>query len=104
VINEHNFPLWSATLAPKQEQSQTFTQKSSWKRFSTATTRLPRLQFPRISKPIAKTPSTRQQTFLPNLSVCVTFRAVMSELPTADLLSLDTDGLRSRLSKLRRYL
>lgn len=29
---------------------------------------------------------------------------VMSELPTADLLSLDTDGLRSRLSKLRRYL
>jgi hypothetical protein len=28
----------------------------------------------------------------------------MSTLPTADLLALDTDGLKSRLSKLRRYL
>ncbi|MEI8037658.1 MAG: peptide chain release factor 2 [Verrucomicrobiota bacterium] len=28
----------------------------------------------------------------------------MSSLPTADLLALDTDGLKSRLSKLRRYL
>jgi hypothetical protein len=30
--------------------------------------------------------------------------ACMSSLPTADLLALDTDGLKSRLSKLRRYL
>lgn len=30
--------------------------------------------------------------------------ARMSSLPTADLLALDTDGLKSRLSKLRRYL
>ena len=30
--------------------------------------------------------------------------ARMSTLPTADLLALDTDGLKSRLSKLRRYL
>jgi hypothetical protein len=29
---------------------------------------------------------------------------VMSSLPTADLLALDTAGLKSRLSKLRRYL
>jgi hypothetical protein len=28
----------------------------------------------------------------------------MSEILTADLLALDTDGLKSRLSKLRRYL
>jgi hypothetical protein len=28
----------------------------------------------------------------------------MSLLPTADLLALDTTGLKSRLSKLRRYL
>ena len=28
----------------------------------------------------------------------------MSSLPTADLLALDTPGLKSRLSKLRRYL
>jgi len=28
----------------------------------------------------------------------------MSLLPTADLLALDTAGLKSRLSKLRRYL
>jgi hypothetical protein len=28
----------------------------------------------------------------------------MSSLPTADLLALDVDGLKSRLSKLRRYL
>jgi len=28
----------------------------------------------------------------------------MSTLPTADLLALDIDGLKSRLSKLRRYL
>ncbi len=28
----------------------------------------------------------------------------MSSLPTADLLALDTAGLKSRLSKLRRYL
>jgi len=28
----------------------------------------------------------------------------MSTLPTADLLALDTPGLKSRLSKLRRYL
>jgi len=28
----------------------------------------------------------------------------MSSLPTADLLALDLDGLKSRLSKLRRYL
>ncbi|MBC7981205.1 MAG: peptide chain release factor 2 [Armatimonadetes bacterium] len=28
----------------------------------------------------------------------------MSTLPTADLLALDTDGIKSRLSKLRRYL
>ena len=28
----------------------------------------------------------------------------MSSLPTADLLALDTDGFKSRLSKLRRYL
>lgn len=27
-----------------------------------------------------------------------------STLPTADLLALDIDGLKSRLSKLRRYL
>lgn len=27
-----------------------------------------------------------------------------SNLPTADLLALDTDGLKGRLSKLRRYL
>ena len=33
------------------------------------------------------------------------FRAArMSSLPTADLLALDTAGLKSRLSKLRRYL
>jgi hypothetical protein len=30
--------------------------------------------------------------------------ARMSSLPTADLLALDLDGLKSRLSKLRRYL
>jgi hypothetical protein len=30
--------------------------------------------------------------------------ARMSSLPTADLLALDTTGLKSRLSKLRRYL
>ena len=30
--------------------------------------------------------------------------ARMSNLPTADLLALDLDGLKSRLSKLRRYL
>jgi hypothetical protein len=30
--------------------------------------------------------------------------ACMSLLPTADLLALDTAGLKSRLSKLRRYL
>lgn len=29
---------------------------------------------------------------------------LMSTLPTADLLALDTDGIESRLSKLRRYL
>ena len=29
---------------------------------------------------------------------------VMSELHAADLLALDIDGLRGRLSKLRRYL
>jgi hypothetical protein len=28
----------------------------------------------------------------------------MSSLPTADLLALDLDGLKARLSKLRRYL
>ena len=28
----------------------------------------------------------------------------MSSLPTADLLALDLDGLKGRLSKLRRYL
>ena len=28
----------------------------------------------------------------------------MSLLPTADLLALDTTGMKSRLSKLRRYL
>jgi len=28
----------------------------------------------------------------------------MSILPTADLLALDMDGTKSRLSKLRRYL
>jgi hypothetical protein len=27
-----------------------------------------------------------------------------STLPTADLLALDIDGIKSRLSKLRRYL
>jgi len=32
------------------------------------------------------------------------FTGDMSTLPTADLLALDTDGIRSRLSKLRRYL
>jgi hypothetical protein len=41
--------------------------------------------------------------------VCVTlpdqvFSRPMSSLPTADLLALDIDGLKSRLSKLRRYL
>jgi len=30
--------------------------------------------------------------------------ARMSNLPTADLLAIDVDGLKSRLSKLRRYL
>ena len=30
--------------------------------------------------------------------------ARMSSLPTADLLALDTTGLKTRLSKLRRYL
>ncbi len=30
--------------------------------------------------------------------------ALMSDLPTADLLPLDVDGIQSRLSKLRRYL
>jgi hypothetical protein len=30
--------------------------------------------------------------------------ARMSTLPTADLLALDIDGIKSRLSKLRRYL
>ena len=30
--------------------------------------------------------------------------ARMSSLPTADLLALDLDGLKGRLSKLRRYL
>ena len=32
------------------------------------------------------------------------FFGPMSLLPTADLLALDTTGLKSRLSKLRRYL
>jgi hypothetical protein len=31
-------------------------------------------------------------------------RGPMSSLPIADLLALDTDGIKSRLSKLRRYL
>jgi hypothetical protein len=39
--------------------------------------------------------SRRRIAFLP---------ARMSSLPTADLLALDTAGLKSRLSKLRRYL
>jgi hypothetical protein len=39
--------------------------------------------------------SSRRIAFLP---------ARMSSLPTADLLALDTAGLKSRLSKLRRYL
>lgn len=30
--------------------------------------------------------------------------ARMSNLPTADLLAIDVDGLKGRLSKLRRYL
>ena len=29
---------------------------------------------------------------------------LMSDLPTADLLAIDVDGFKSRLSKLRRYL
>ena len=34
----------------------------------------------------------------------MSFRGAMSEIHAADLLMLDTAGLRSRLSKLRRYL
>jgi hypothetical protein len=41
---------------------------------------------------------------LPALPTSDLFSALMSTLPTADLLALDTDGISSRLSKLRRYL